>query len=53
MGFQSSGNPNLRNFGTPNLGVLGQNDTWVQAPWAGIENIIRGKVMASPKSGPW
>jgi len=37
----------------PNLGILGQNDIWVQALWPGIENNIRRKVMASPKSEPW
>jgi hypothetical protein len=37
----------------PNLGILGQNDIWVQALWPGIENNIRKKVMASPKSEPW
>ncbi len=35
------------------LGVLGQNDIWVLAPWPGIENNIKGKVVVSPKSGPW
>jgi len=53
MGLQSCGSPNLGNFGTPNLGVLEQNDIWVQAPWPGIENIISEKVVASPKSRPW
>ncbi len=51
MGLQSHGNPNFENFGTLNLGVLGQNDIWVLALWLGTKNIIRGKVMASPKSG--
>jgi len=37
----------------PILEILGQNDIWVLALWSGTENIIRGKVMASPKSGPW
>jgi len=32
------------------LGVAGQNDIWVLAPWPGTNNIIRGKVVASPKS---
>jgi hypothetical protein len=53
IGLQSCKSPNLRNFETPNLRVLGQNDIWVQAPWPGIENTIRGKVVASPKSRPW
>jgi hypothetical protein len=30
-----------------------QNDIWVLAPRPGIENTIRGKVVASLKSGPW
>ncbi len=29
-----------------------QNDIWVLVPWLGIKNIIRGKVVASLKSGP-
>jgi len=29
MGLQSRKNPNFENFGTPNLGVLRQNDIWV------------------------
>jgi hypothetical protein len=51
MGFQSHKNPNFRNFETPNLGILRQNEIWVQAWWLGIENVIRGKVLASPSSG--
>jgi len=43
MSFQSCKNPNFGNFGTPNLGVLGQNDIWVQPWWLGIENTIRGE----------
>jgi hypothetical protein len=35
------------------LGVLGQNDIWVLAPWLSIENIVRGEVVASPKSKSW
>jgi hypothetical protein len=52
MGLQSHRNPNFWNFEIPNLWVPGQNDIWVQALWPGIENTIRGKVMASPKFGP-
>jgi hypothetical protein len=37
---------NFENFGIPNLWVSGQNDIWVQAPWLGTKNIIRGKVVA-------
>jgi hypothetical protein len=53
MGLQSHGNPNFKNFETPNLEVQGQNDIWVLALWPSIKNIIRGKVMASFKSKPW
>jgi hypothetical protein len=48
MGFQSYRGPN---FGTPNLGVPKQNDIWVKTPWPGIENIIKGKVVASRNLG--
>jgi len=34
-------------------GVLRQKDIWMWAPWRGVEYIIKGKVVASPKSGPW
>jgi len=53
MGLQSCKSPNFGNFKTPNLGVSRQNDIWVQALWPSTENTIRGKVVASPKSGPW
>ncbi len=36
-----------------NLGVWGQNDIWVRPLWLILENIIRGKVVTSPKFGPW
>jgi hypothetical protein len=49
MGLQSCGNPNFENFETSNLGVAKQNDIWVQAPWPGTENTIRGKVVAKVK----
>ncbi len=51
MGLQSHKSPNFRNFGTLNLGVPGQNDIWVHALWIGIENTIKGKVVASLKFG--
>jgi hypothetical protein len=35
------------------FGVLEKNDIWVLVPWPAIEYIIRGKVVASPKSKPW
>ncbi len=53
MGFQSCENPNFKNFGTPNLKIPGQNDMSVWALWPCIENTINGKVVASPKFGPW
>jgi len=34
------------------LGVLGQNAIWMWASWSGTKYTIRGKVVASPKSGP-
>jgi hypothetical protein len=37
-------------FRNSNLGVPGQNDIWVQAPWSSIENTIRGKVHHLPPS---
>jgi hypothetical protein len=51
--FQSARCPNFKSFGTPNLGILGQNDIWMQPLWLITKNIIREKVVASPKSGPW
>jgi hypothetical protein len=38
MAFQSAMSPNFENFETPNLGVLGQNDIWMQPPWLIIKN---------------
>jgi hypothetical protein len=43
----------LWEFRDSHLRVFGQNDIWVLVPWLGIEYTIRGKVVASPKSGPW
>jgi hypothetical protein len=40
-------------FWNSNLGVPRPNDIWVLAWWLGIENTIRGKVVASPKFGLW
>jgi len=33
--------------------VLGQNDTWVLVLWPSTKYTLKGKVVASPKSGPW
>jgi hypothetical protein len=35
------------------FGVLGQNDIWVLVLWPDTKYTIRGKVVASPKSGLW
>jgi hypothetical protein len=56
--MQSYGAPKSREselweFWDSHLGVLGQNAIWMWASWEGTEYIIRGKVVASPKSGPW
>jgi hypothetical protein len=40
-------------FRDSHLGVLGQKATWMWPPWSGAEYTIWGKVVASPKSGPW
>ncbi len=53
MGLQNGESSHFGNFGTPNLGVLRQNDIWVQTPWPCINNIIKGKVVASPKFELW
>jgi hypothetical protein len=37
----------------PILGISDSHDIWVLVSWPGIEYTIRGKVMASPKFGPW
>jgi hypothetical protein len=44
MGPQSHKSPNFGNFGIP---------IWMGVSWKGTMYNIRGKVMASPKSGPW
>jgi len=51
--FKVAGDPTLGISGLPNLGVQGQNDIWVLVSWSGTKYIIKGKVVASPKSGPW
>jgi hypothetical protein len=47
MGPQSRESPNFGNF------VLRQNDIWMWASWRGTKYTIKGKVVVSPKSGPW
>jgi hypothetical protein len=39
--------------GIPILGISRQNVIWVLALWPGTKYTIRGKVVASPKFGPW
>jgi hypothetical protein len=46
MGLQSHRSFNFWNFRIPNLGILGQNDIWMQALWPCTNNIIKGKVVA-------
>jgi hypothetical protein len=55
---QSYGPPKSREsqfweFQDSHLGVLGQNDIWTFISWLGTKYTIRGKAVASPKSGPW
>jgi hypothetical protein len=40
-------------FWDSRLKSLRKNNIWMQSPWLIIENIIRRKVVASPKFGPW
>ncbi len=40
-------------FWDSHLGVSGQKTIWIWALWRSIEYTIKGKVVASPKSGPW
>jgi hypothetical protein len=35
------------------LGISGLNHIWMQPPWPSIKNIVKGKVVASPKFRPW
>jgi hypothetical protein len=50
---QSPGSPNWRDFGTPTRESREKKAIWMLAPWRGTEYTIRGKVVASPKFGPW
>jgi hypothetical protein len=47
MGIPISGTSRLL------FGSLRPNDIWVSILWLGIENTIKGKIVASPKSGLW
>jgi hypothetical protein len=50
---QSRGSSSCGNFGTPTWESWDKKAIWMWPPWRGIDNTIRGKVVASPKSGPW
>jgi hypothetical protein len=52
LGQKVAGVPTLRISGLP-FGIPWQNAIWMWASWRSIEYTIRGKVVASPKSGPW
>jgi len=39
--------------GLSTLEFRDKNDIWVLTLWSGIENTLRGKVVASPKFGSW
>jgi hypothetical protein len=51
MGFQSRGSPGWRDFRTPTWESRERKAIWMWALWRGAEYTIRGKVVASPKSG--
>jgi hypothetical protein len=50
---QSLDSPGWRDFGTLTQESRERKAIWMQAPWRVTEYTIRGKVVASPKSGPW
>jgi hypothetical protein len=53
MWLQSAGSPAGRDFGTPARESRERKAIWMWVPWRVTEYTIRGKVVASPKSGPW
>jgi hypothetical protein len=58
VGREIYGPPKLREsqvweFRDSHLGVPRQNAIWMWPSWKGTKYTIRGKVVASPKSGPW
>jgi hypothetical protein len=50
MGLQNCRSPNFENFGTLNLGVLGQNDIWALAPMAKHREYNKGEGGGFPPS---
>jgi hypothetical protein len=53
MGLQSCRSPNWHDFGTPTRESREWKTIWMWALWSVTKYTIRGKVVASPKSGPW
>jgi hypothetical protein len=56
MGLQSPGSPAGWDFGTPvreSQESQERKAIWMWVPWRVTEYTIRGKVVASPKFGPW
>jgi hypothetical protein len=51
--WRDFGSPCWRDFETPTRESWERKIIWMQVPWRGTEYTIRGKVVASPKSGPW
>jgi hypothetical protein len=47
------GSLKLRDFGTPTRESRDKKAIWMPPPRRAAEYTIRGKVVASPKSGPW
>jgi hypothetical protein len=52
-GAPKSWESQLWQFRDSHLRILGQKTIWMWASWRGVKYIVRGKVVASPKSGPW
>jgi len=50
---QSRRNPNFGNFETPIWESRDKKTIWMWASWRGTKYIIKGKVVAFPKFGPW
>jgi len=53
MGPQNCGSPDVGNFGTPTWESWDKKVILMWASWRGTKYTIRGKVVASPKSGAW
>jgi hypothetical protein len=43
----------LWEFRDSHLGFLGQNAIWMWVSWRGTKYTLKGKMVASPKFGPW